>query len=82
VAPLLKQFAHELRGRPRVAPPLRQQVENRAFVVDRSPEPEMFAADQNRHFIEVQCEVGRGRRRRSSSANTGPNFNTHRLTVS
>jgi GNAT superfamily N-acetyltransferase len=28
------------------------------------------------------CEVGRERRRRSSRANRGPNFNTQRLTVS
>jgi hypothetical protein len=28
------------------------------------------------------CDVGRGRRRRNSRANRGPNFKTHRRTVS
>jgi hypothetical protein len=36
-----------------LAAPLHQQVENLAIVVDRPPEPELSAADQNRHFIEM-----------------------------
>jgi hypothetical protein len=47
---------------------------------DGGKEPESPAGDQNCHL--VQREVGRWRLRRSSLANNGPNFNTHRLTVS
>ena len=36
-----------------MAPPLHQQVENLALVVDRSPEPESSAGDQNRHLVEM-----------------------------
>jgi hypothetical protein len=50
---LPEQFAHNFRGRPGVAPPLHQQVENLALVVDRSPEPESSAGDQNRHLVEM-----------------------------
>ena len=50
---LLEQSAHELRSRSGVAPPLHEKIENLAFVIDRSPEPEPSAADQNRHFIEM-----------------------------
>jgi hypothetical protein len=55
---LPEQFAHELRGRPGVAPPLHKEIENLALVVDRPPEPESSAADQDS--------------RRSSLANNGP----------
>jgi hypothetical protein len=49
----LEQLAHELRRRPRVATPLHEQVENLCLVVDRQPEPESSAADQNSHFVEM-----------------------------
>jgi hypothetical protein len=32
---------------------LHEQVENLALVVDRSPEPESSAGDQNSHFVEI-----------------------------
>jgi hypothetical protein len=32
---------------------LHKEIENLALVVDRSPEPESSAADQNRHLIEM-----------------------------
>jgi class 3 adenylate cyclase len=48
-----EQFAHEVRGRPCVAAPLHQQVENFSLVVDRSPEPESSAADQDSHLVEM-----------------------------
>jgi hypothetical protein len=51
-APLPKQFAHELRGRPCVAPPLHKEIENIALVVDRPLGPESFAADQDSHLVE------------------------------
>ena len=50
---LPEQFAHELRGRPCIAPSLHKEIENLALVVDRSPEPESSAGDQNRHLIEM-----------------------------
>jgi hypothetical protein len=50
---LPEQFAHELRGRPCVAPPLHKEIENLALVVDRPPEPESSAADQDSHLVEV-----------------------------
>jgi hypothetical protein len=50
---LPEQFEHKLRGRFRVAPPSHKEIENLALVVDCLPEPELSAADQNRHFVEV-----------------------------
>jgi hypothetical protein len=49
----LLENTHELRGRPCVAPPLHKEIENFALVVDRPPEPESSAADQDSHLIEV-----------------------------
>ena len=49
----LSNFAHELRGRSCIAPSLHMEIENLALVVDRSPEPESSAGDQNRHLIEM-----------------------------
>jgi hypothetical protein len=48
-----EQFAHELRGRPGVAPPLHKEIENLAPLVDRPPEPESSAADQDSHLVEA-----------------------------
>src|SRR5271154_6256276 len=50
---LPEQFAHELRGRPCVAPPLPKEIENLALVVDRPPEPESSAADQDSHLVRM-----------------------------
>src|ERR1700760_3710672 len=50
---LFEQLAHQFHGCSLVASALHQQIENLAFVVDRSPEPEPPASDQNRHFIEM-----------------------------
>jgi hypothetical protein len=36
-----------------IAPTLHKQIENLAFVVDRSPEPESPAGDQNRHLVQM-----------------------------
>jgi len=47
-AMLFEQLAHQSHGRSLVASPLHQQIENLAFIVDRSPEPEPPASDQNR----------------------------------
>jgi len=47
-AMLFEQLAHQFHGSSLVASPLHQQIENLAFVVDRSPEPEPPASDQNR----------------------------------
>jgi hypothetical protein len=50
---LPEQFAHELRGRLRVAPPLHKEFENLALVVDRPPEPKLSAANPDSHLVEV-----------------------------
>ena len=78
----LEQLAHQFHGCSLVAPSLHQQVENLAFVVNRAPQPELPARNHHGHLVEMPRDVGRGRRRRSSRANNGPNFKTHRRTVS
>jgi hypothetical protein len=50
-AVLFEQLAHQFHRRRLVASPLHQQIENLAFVVDRSPEPESLAGDQNCHLV-------------------------------
>ena len=52
-AQLPEQFAHQLRGRPCVAPPWHKEIENLALVVDRRPEPKLSAADPDSHLVEV-----------------------------
>jgi 3-hydroxy-D-aspartate aldolase len=74
--------ADGLRSRLGVAPPLYEQVENLALVVARPPGPASRPPIRTAISSRCQREVGRGRLRRSSLANNGPNFNTHRLTVS
>jgi hypothetical protein len=77
-----EQFAHELRGCPRIATPLHQEIENLSLVIDgrqsQYRRPPIRTAISSR----CHCDVGRWRLRRSSLANRGPNFSTHRLTVS
>jgi hypothetical protein len=77
----LSSFAHQFTAAV-FASPSQLQIENLAFIVDRSPEPKSPAGDQNGHLVKMSVQVGRCRLRRSSLANNGPNFNTHRLTVS
>ena len=77
----LEQFAHEFHGGSLVAPSLHQQVEDLAFVVDCAPQPELLPAILTTTSSRCQRAVGCGRRRRSSRANNGPNFKTHRRTV-
>jgi hypothetical protein len=79
---LLEQSAHELRSCLGVASPLHEKIESLAFVIDRAPEPEPSAADQNRHFVEVPLRGWPWTSASKSFANNGPNFNTRRLTVS
>jgi hypothetical protein len=50
---LFEQLAHQFHGCSLVASPLHQQIENLAFVVDRSPEPESPAGDQNCHLVQM-----------------------------
>jgi hypothetical protein len=35
------------------SPSLHEEIENLALVVDRPPEPESFAADHDRHLVEM-----------------------------
>ena len=52
-AVLFEQLAHQFHGCRLVASPLHQQIENLAFVVDRSPEPESPAGDQDCHLVQM-----------------------------
>jgi hypothetical protein len=78
----LEELAHRFVGRGLVAPSLHEQVENPTFVVNRAPQPELPPAITAAISSRCQRDVGRGRLRRSSQAKVGPNFNTHRRTVS
>ena len=57
-AVLFEQLAHQFHRRSLVASPLHQQIENLAFVVDRSPEPESPAGDQNCHLVQMPMRGG------------------------
>jgi hypothetical protein len=81
-AVFLEQLAHQFHRCGSIAPSLHEQVENLAFVVDCAPSQNCRPAIVTAISSRCHREVGRGRRRRSSRANNGPNFNTHRRTVS
>ena len=49
----LEQLAHQLHGCSAVAPPLHQEIENFAFIVDRAPEPELLPRDRYGHLVEM-----------------------------
>ena len=78
-----EQFSHEFHRRVLVASSLHQKIENLAFIVDRAPQPELFAANQHGHLVEMPP---RSRPMKPTAKlpgrNNGPNFNTHRLTDS
>jgi hypothetical protein len=50
---LFEQLAHQFHGCSLVASPLHQQIQNLGFVVDRSPEPDPPAGDQNCHLVQM-----------------------------
>jgi hypothetical protein len=78
----LEQLAHQFHGCSLIASLLHQQVENLTSVVNRAPEPELRALNSTAISSRCHLDVGRGRRWRSSPPNNGPNFKTHRRTVS
>ena len=49
----LEQISHEFHCRVLVASSLDQKIENLAFIVDRPPQPELFAANQDGHLVEM-----------------------------
>ena len=49
----LEQFSREFHSRVLVASSLDQKIENLAFIVDRPPQPELFAANQHGHLVEM-----------------------------
>src|SRR5580700_2098911 len=49
----LEQLAHQFHRCSFIAPPLHEQVENLAFVVNRAPEPELPARNHHSHLIEM-----------------------------
>ena len=50
---LLQQFAEQAFGGLPVAPALDEDIENKALLVDRAPEPVFLAGDRNDHLIQV-----------------------------
>ena len=50
-----EQPAHQFHGGSLVASPLHEQIENLAFIVNRSPKPESPAGDQNCHLVQMPC---------------------------
>jgi hypothetical protein len=50
---LLEQFSQEFHSRVLVAPSLHQQIENLAFIVDGSPQPELLSANDDGHLVEM-----------------------------
>ena len=49
----LEQLAHQFHSCSLTAPSLHEQIEDLAFVVDRTPEPESPTHDHHGHLIEV-----------------------------
>jgi hypothetical protein len=49
----LSSFCHEFHSPVPVASSLHQTIENLAFIVDRAPRPELFAANQHAHLVEM-----------------------------
>jgi hypothetical protein len=49
----LEQLAHQLERCRHVAPPLHQEIENFAFIVDCAPEPEFPSRNRDDHFVEM-----------------------------
>jgi hypothetical protein len=78
-----EELAHQSHGSGCIALSLHKYVENLAFIVDRAPQPEPLFGNHHGHLVEMPLRSWlRPRRRRSSPANIGPNFRTHRRTVS
>jgi hypothetical protein len=49
----LEQLAHQFHRCSFIAPSLHEQVENLAFVVNRTPQPELPPRDRHGHFAEM-----------------------------
>ena len=47
----LEQLAHQPERRPAAAPPLDQQIEDLALVIDRPPQVHPLAGDPHHHFV-------------------------------
>jgi hypothetical protein len=78
----LEQPAHQFHRCGFIAPSLHKEVENLAFVVNRAPEPELLARNRYGHLIEMPSRCWPWASTAKFSANNGPNFKTHRRTVS
>src|SRR5215204_1378738 len=53
IALLPQELAHEPQGCGLIAARLHKHVQDLALAVDRSPQPQAFACDHDRHFVEV-----------------------------
>src|SRR3984957_20888551 len=49
----LEQLAHQFHGCSLVPPPLHEQVDNLAFVVNRAPQPELPPRNRHGHLIKM-----------------------------
>jgi hypothetical protein len=77
-----EQLAHQPECRPLVAAALNQHVDNLALVINGAPQVHPLPRDANDHLVEVPS-VARARAGPLEPAGKpGPNFRTHRRTVS
>jgi hypothetical protein len=47
------ELPHQLHGSRLAALPLYEEIENLAFVINRTPKPELLAGNDHRHLIEM-----------------------------
>ena len=70
---LLQELAEQALGGLLVAPALDEDIENKALVVDRAPEPVLLAGDGEDDLVKVPFVAAAGARRRRRLANSWPN---------
>jgi len=58
IALLPQQLAHEPEGCGSVPARLHEEIQDLALAVDGAPQPQAFAPDHNRHFVEVPPRAG------------------------
>ena len=54
----LEQLAHQPQGRPSVASALNQHIENRALVIDGTPQIHSLAGDPHHHLVQMPAIAG------------------------
>ena len=79
---LLQELAEQALGGLLVSPALDKDVENKALLVDRAPEPVLLAGDAEDNLVKMPFVATPGARRRRRLANSLPNFRHHCRIVS